>query len=224
MSPIPDVVRRALDVVVAVGALTVLAPVLAAAALAVRVTMGPGVIHRQTRLGVGGRHFELLKLRTMKHAAAGHDGPEHDAERLTGVGRWLRSTSIDELPSLVNVLRGEIGLVGPRPLPVHYWERFRGAEFERFLVRPGLTGLAQVNGRNELGWADRLRTDVEYVRTRSLRGDLGIIARTVPLVLRRTGISERGGATMTALPADRDPADPGYVASGPAGGGTPPSA
>ena len=211
MSVLADAVRRPVGLVLGVGALIVLSPVLAAAALMIRVTSGPGVLHRQRRLGLGGRHFELLKLRTMRHAAPGRDGPEHDSERITALGAWLRSTSIDELPSLVNVVRGDIGLVGPRPLPVHYWERFRGREYERFLVRPGLTGLAQVNGRNRLGWPGRLRADVEYVHARSLAGDVGIIARTVPLVLRRHGISEPGGVTMTALPADRPSDDPGYV-------------
>ncbi len=204
---------------VASVALLVLSPVLGAAALGVRLTMGSGVVYRQVRLGLGGRHFELLKLRTMKHATPGREAPEFDSERLTHFGNWLRSTSIDELPSLLNVLRGDIGLVGPRPLPVQYWERFRGAEYERFLVRPGVTGLAQVSGRNELEWDRRLQSDVAYVRSRSLRGDLAIICRTVPIVLRRSGISAPGVVTMSALPADRDPDDPGYV-----GGATPPSA
>ncbi len=149
----------------------------------------------------------LLKFRTMRDPEPGREDPEFDAERITRVGTWLRSTSIDELPSLVNLVRGDIGLVGPRPLPVHYWERFRGPEYERFLVRPGITGLAQVNGRNQLDWDARLATDVDYVRTRTLAGDVAIIARTVPQVLSRSGIDEGEGVTMTALPADRpDPA------------------
>ena len=211
MSGWGDSVRRPAELVLGAAALVVVSPVLAVSALVVRVTSGPGVLHRQRRLGRGGRHFELLKLRTMRHADPGREGPEHDSERITAVGAWLRSTSIDELPSLLNVVRGDIGLVGPRPLPVHYWERFRGREYERFLVRPGLTGLAQVNGRNELGWPERLRADVEYVRSRSVRGDVGIVIRTVPLVVRRHGISEPGGVTMTALPADRPIDDAGYV-------------
>ena len=211
MIGVAGVLRRAGDVVVAVTALVLLSPVVLAAAVGVRVTMGRGVVYRQTRLGLGGRPFELLKLRTMREPSPGREGPEHDAERMTRFGSWLRSTSIDELPSLVNILRGDLALVGPRPLPTGYWERFRGSEYERFLVRPGLTGLAQVNGRNALGWPERLRSDVEYVRTRSLRGDVAILCRTVPVVLGRGGVAEPGGVTMTALPADRDPTDPGYA-------------
>ena len=211
MTRIADAVRRAVDVVAAIAGLVLLSPVLAGAAIAVRINLGPGVIHSQIRLGRGGRPIRLLKFRTMRHAAPGRDHPEFDAERLTRVGSWLRSSSIDELPSLVNMARGDISLVGPRPLPQHYWERFRGAEFERFLVRPGLSGLAQVQGRNELPWDDRLRADVRYVRTRSLRGDALIVARTLPMLLGRVGITEPGGVTMTPLPASRVADDPGYV-------------
>jgi lipopolysaccharide/colanic/teichoic acid biosynthesis glycosyltransferase len=137
-----DGIRRILDVVAAAGGLIVLSPVLIGAALATRVTAGRGVVYRQRRLGRGGRPFELLKFRSMRHPKPGREDPEFDAERLTSVGRWLRATSVDELPSLWNLLRGEITLVGPRPLPVHYWDRFVGDEYERFEVRPGITGLA----------------------------------------------------------------------------------
>lgn len=205
-----DAVRRVVDLAAAVGGLVVLAPVLALAAVAVRVDLGPGVLHRQTRIGLGGRPFELYKFRTMHRPRPGRDDPRYDDERITRFGAWLRSTSIDELPSLVNLLRGDISLVGPRPLPVQYWERFRGAEYERFLVRPGLSGLAQIAGRNAVPWPERLRADVHYVRTRSLGGDLRIVAVTVPLLVRRVGISEPGGPTMSPLPADRPP-DGSYV-------------
>jgi lipopolysaccharide/colanic/teichoic acid biosynthesis glycosyltransferase len=198
-----DALRRCVDVVAAVGGLVVLSPVLLAAALAIRVGMGSGVIFRQRRLGRGGRPFRLLKLRTMRHPERGREGPEHDAERLGRLGQWLRTTSIDELPSLVNLLRGDITLVGPRPLPVHYWDRFRRGEYRRFEVRPGITGLAQVSGRNTLGWDDRLALDVRYVEERSLVNDLRILGRTVSVVLSRHGVDQEAGVTMHELPADR---------------------
>lgn len=198
-----DWVRRVVDVVVASIGLVVLSPVIAASALAIRLTAGRGVIYRQRRLGLAGHPFELLKFRSMRHPRAGREHPDFDAERRTPVGTWLRATSLDELPSLVNLLRGEITLVGPRPLPVHYWGRFVGDEYERFRVPPGITGLAQVSGRNELDWPERLAIDVEYVRTRTLRGDLRILARTVPAVLGRDGVDNAAGVTMHELPADR---------------------
>lgn len=195
--------RRTLDLVVAVVALSVLAPVVALVAVVVRVTLGSPVLFRQQRLGRGGHPFTMYKFRTMRHPSPGREAPEFDAERLTVIGRWLRATSIDELPSLWNLLRGDIALVGPRPLPVPYWSRFRGDEYERFLVRPGITGLAQVSGRNLVDWPERLALDVRYVRERSLLGDLRLLARTVRVVLRRDGINAEGAVTMHELPVDR---------------------
>ena len=203
MTTVADRVRRTVDVVAAAAGLIVLAPVLLAVAAAVRLSMGAGVIFRQRRLGRAGRPFALLKFRTMHHPEPGREGPEHDAERLGRLGRWLRSTSLDELPSLWNLLRGDITLVGPRPLPLHYWDRFRGEEYRRFEVRPGITGLAQVSGRNTLDWPDRLALDARYVRERSLLGDLRILARTVAVVARREGVDHDNGVTMHELPADR---------------------
>jgi lipopolysaccharide/colanic/teichoic acid biosynthesis glycosyltransferase len=173
------------------------------AAIATRVSAGPGVIYRQRRLGLAGRPFELLKFRSMKNPKPGREGPEFDNERLTRVGQWMRTTSIDELPSLFNLLRGEITLVGPRPLPVHYWDRFVGDEYKRFEVRPGITGLAQVSGRNGIDWPERLALDVQYVRTRSLAGDVRILIDTIPAVLGQSGIDQADGVTMHELPADR---------------------
>lgn len=198
-----NAIRRLLDIAVGGGALIVLSPLLASAAVVTALTAGRPVIYRQRRLGRGGHPFMLFKFRTMRDPAPGREGPEHDAARITSVGKRLRATSIDELPSLLNLVRGEIALVGPRPLPVHYWDRFRGDEYERFRVRPGITGLAQIRGRNQLEWSDRLTSDVEYVRSQTLRGDLEIIARTVPMVLRRAGIDEAEGTTMTELPPER---------------------
>ena len=198
-----DRLRRAVDVLAAGVGLVVLAPVFVAVAAMVRLSMGPGVIFRQRRLGLAGRPFSLLKFRTMRHAEPGREGPEHDAERLGRLGRWLRATSLDELPSLWNLLRGDITLVGPRPLPTHYWDRFRGEEYRRFEVRPGITGLAQVSGRNTLDWPERLALDVQYVQERSLLGDLRILARTVAVVAGREGVDHGTGVTMHELPADR---------------------
>jgi lipopolysaccharide/colanic/teichoic acid biosynthesis glycosyltransferase len=198
-----DAARRAVDLAVAVVGLVVAAPVLVLAAGAIRLALGPGALYRAERLGRGGHPFTLLKFRTMRHPDPGQEGPEFDQLRLGRLGRWLRATSLDELPSLVNLLRGDITLVGPRPLPVQYWDRFRGDEYRRFDVRPGITGLAQVSGRNTVDWDSRLALDVEYVARRSLRGDVAILARTVPAVLRREGVDHAPGVTMHELPPDR---------------------
>jgi lipopolysaccharide/colanic/teichoic acid biosynthesis glycosyltransferase len=200
---VPDRIRRSVDVIVAGVGLVVVTPLLIGVAVATRLSAGRGVVYRQRRLGLAGHPFELLKFRSMRHPAPGRDGPECDNERLTRVGRWIRATSLDELPSLWNLLRGEITLVGPRPLPVHYWDRFVGDQYERFEVRPGITGLAQVNGRNAIDWPERLALDVEYVRTRSLRGDVRIVLATIPAVLSRSGVDHADGVTMHELPAGR---------------------
>jgi len=203
MSGPGELVRRAVDVtVVLIGAVFVI-PIATAAALALRIRVGPGVIYRQRRLGLGGHPFDMLKFRTMRHPKPGREAPEFDNERLTRTGQWLRAKSIDELPSLWNLLRGDIGLVGPRPLPVHYFSRFRGDEYRRFEVRPGITGLAQIAGRNTVDWAERLALDVDYVRSRSLLGDARILFGTVPAVLSGSGVDQAEGVTMTELPADR---------------------
>ncbi len=200
-----DLLRRAFDITVATLGLVVLAPVLAASVVVVRVSMGRDVLFRQERLGLAGRPFMLLKLRTMKHPVPGREAPEFDGERMTTLGAMLRSSSIDELPSLWNLWRGDITLVGPRPLPKHYWHRYRGDEYRRFEVKPGITGLAQVSGRNLVDWPERLALDVRYVEQRSLIGDLRILVRTVPTVLSGSGVSHGRGVTMHALPEDRPP-------------------
>ena len=198
-----EIVRRAADLSVAVVGLIVASPVMLAVAVAIRLRMGRGVLFRQRRLGHAGQPFAVLKFRTMLHPAPGRSNPEFDGERLTRLGQFLRGTSLDELPSLVNLLRGDVTLVGPRPLPVHYWDRFRGEEYVRFEVKPGITGLAQVSGRNALDWPERLALDVQYVLERTLVGDLRILVRTVPAVLGRGGVDHAAGVTMHELPADR---------------------
>jgi lipopolysaccharide/colanic/teichoic acid biosynthesis glycosyltransferase len=189
-------VMRTFDVVASAAALVVLSPVLAVVALVVRVTMGRPVFFTDQRAGRRGQPFRLVKFRTMRAPRADEQGYAHDAVRLTPVGRFLRSTSLDELPTLWNVLRGDMAIVGPRPLPVQYLPRYSAEHNRRHEVRPGITGWAQVNGRNALSWDDRLDLDVWYVDHRSVRLDARIIVRTVTTVVRREGISHAGHATM----------------------------
>lgn len=198
-----NVVRRTVAITIGWVGLVVLSPLLALIALTIRVRMGSPVLFRQLRHGRGGREFELFKFRTMKPPVPGREGPEFDNERITRLGQFLRRTSLDELPAFVNLLKGDITLVGPRPLPVIYWDRYLDHEYRRFEVKPGFTGLAQIGGRNRLGWDERLALDVEYVERRSLWLDLKIIVRTIPVVLGRQGVDQEGGVTMTALPEGR---------------------
>jgi lipopolysaccharide/colanic/teichoic acid biosynthesis glycosyltransferase len=184
----------------AVPVLVLASPVILGLALLIRLRMGSPVLFRQGRAGRGGRVFELVKFRTMRPAAPGDDGPESDGDRLTPFGRALRSTSLDELPTLLNVVRGDMSLVGPRPLPVRYLPRYSPDHARRHDVRPGITGWAQVNGRNALSWDDQLDMDVWYVDKKSVRLDARIIVGTVTSVLRRDGISHEGHATRPEFP------------------------
>lgn len=189
--------KRAIDVVVAAAGLVVLSPVLAVLAVLVRVRLGSPVLFRQERAGLHGQAFTLAKLRTMTDERGPDGALRPDAERLTPFGAFLRSTSLDELPELVHVLRGEMSLVGPRPLPTAYLERYSPRQARRHEVRPGITGWAQVNGRNAAGWPERLEMDVWYVEHRSLLLDLRILWRTLRVVVAREGVAEDGQATMT---------------------------
>jgi sugar transferase EpsL len=188
--------KRALDVVVAAAGLLLLSPVLAATALAVRLGIGSPVFFRQTRPGLNGQPFALLKFRTMRDADDAEGNLLPDAARLTRLGAFLRSTSLDELPELWNVLRGEMSLVGPRPLLMEYLPLYTPEQARRHEVRPGITGWAQVNGRNALRWEDKFRLDVWYVDHRSLWFDIRILVLTLKKVLVREGISQQGQATM----------------------------
>lgn len=185
--------KRLIDVIGAAVLLVATAPLLLSAMLAVRCTMGAPVLFRQARVGRGARIFMLRKLRTMR------TGGGSDAERLTAIGRALRATSIDELPQLWNVLRGDMSLVGPRPLLPEYLGRYSAVQARRHEVRPGITGLAQVSGRNALPWAERLALDVRYVDERSLALDAAILVRTVGCLFARRGISAVGHVTMPAF-------------------------
>ena len=190
-----DRAKRAFDVVLAVPLLVLTLPVAATTALAIRSRLGSPVLFKQTRPGLHGEPFEMVKFRTMVDIDPAL-GPADDASRMTPLGRWLRATSIDELPTLWNVVRGDLSLVGPRPLLMRYLERYSPEQARRHEVRPGLTGLAQVSGRNALSWEDRFRLDVEYVDHHTLAGDLRILLATVASVLRRDGISAAGQTTM----------------------------
>jgi sugar transferase EpsL len=204
------VTKRALDVVLAGAGLVLLSPVLAVVAILVRFRLGSPVTFRQERAGLGGRPFILCKFRTMTDARDATGALLPDAERLPPFGTALRALSLDELPELWNVLRGDMSLVGPRPLPTAYLPRYTAEERRRHEVRPGLTGWAQINGRNALAWDDRLAMDVWYVDHRSLWLDLRILARTVQKVVSRSGIAAEGEATMGELRPDRpvSPTDP----------------
>ncbi len=187
-----DPIKRVFDVVLATVLLVLTLPLMAAVAVAVAVGLGRPVLFRQCRIGLDDRPFELVKFRTMR---APHGTLTSDADRITPLGSWLRATSLDELPTLWNVVRGDMSLVGPRPLLPEYLGRYSPTQARRHEVRPGVTGLAQVRGRNGLDWDDKLALDVEYVTHRSFRLDVSILAATVRTVLRREGISAAGSAT-----------------------------
>jgi lipopolysaccharide/colanic/teichoic acid biosynthesis glycosyltransferase len=182
--------KRAFDLALALPLLAAGALPMLAIALLLRVVDGKPVLFRQTRPGRDGRPFTLLKFRTMRH------GAEPDELRLTALGRLLRAASLDELPQLWNVVRGEMSLVGPRPLLPQYLERYSARQRRRHEVPPGITGLAQVEGRNALSWEERLELDVRYVEQRNLALDARLVARTVLAVLARRGVSADGHATM----------------------------
>ncbi len=181
---------------VALAALLLLWPVLAAVAVLIRKSMGAPVLFRQVRPGYRENPICVLKFRTMREAVGADGRPLPDGERLTAVGRFVRQTSLDELPQLWNVLRGDMSLVGPRPLFMHYLDRYTPEQRRRHEVAPGMTGWAQVNGRNALSWEDRFVLDVWYVDNWSLRLDLRILLLTVARVLRREGINQPGQATV----------------------------
>lgn len=187
--------RRILDLVLSVPVFVASLPLQAAVALAVRIRLGRPVLFIQERPGRDAVPFKLLKFRTMLTPEQ-TGGRLADSDRLTPFGRWLRQTSLDELPSLWNVIKGDMSLVGPRPLLMHYLPHYSPEQARRHIVRPGLTGLAQISGRNEVSWSERLALDVEYVDTRSLRLDVLILARSILPVFLQRGISAMGEATM----------------------------
>ncbi len=188
--------KRLFDITLSGAALLALLPVVAATALLVRRNFGRPVLFRQERPGLGGAPFNLVKFRTMTNAASADGTVKPDAERLTPFGKKLRATSLDELPELWNILKGEMSFVGPRPLLTAYLPLYDARQARRHEVRPGLTGWAQINGRNTLNWEDRFEHDIWYVENRTLWLDIKIIFRTFAAVLRREGISAAQEATM----------------------------
>lgn len=193
---LPLLAKKAFDRAVALGVMAATLPVMGAAALAVRVTMGSPVLFKQTRPGKHGKPFDILKMRTMSNARDASGKLLPDEARSTAVGRFLRATSIDELPQLVNVLRGELSLVGPRPLLMEYLPLYSAQQARRHEVLPGITGWAQISGRNALTWEQKFTHDVWYVDHWSPLLDLRILARTALSVLKREGISSEGHVTM----------------------------
>lgn len=188
--------KRLIDIIAALVLLLLLSPIIAIVAIGVWRDVGAPVLFRQVRPGLRQRPFTVYKFRTMRGAHAGEPSADSDQHRLTRFGRWLRSTSLDELPELWNVLRGDMSLVGPRPLLMRYLPLYSAEQMRRHDVKPGLTGWAQVNGRNALDWDDKFRLDVWYVDHRSLALDLKILLRTAAAVFGRAGISHENSATM----------------------------
>lgn len=203
-----DAVKRFLDVTLSIVALVVLSPLLAAVAIAVLITLGRPVLFTQMRPGLGGRLFRLYKFRTMRTGVAPTDAVtavSSDADRLTRFGTWLRSTSIDELPSLLNIVRGDMSIVGPRPLLPEYLDLYTPEQAKRHDVKPGLTGWAQVNGRNAASWEDRLAMDAWYAQNRSLALDFRIVLMSVGAVLSKRGVSAPGEATVKPFSGTAEP-------------------
>lgn len=190
------VVKRAIDIVCSGLGLIVLSPILLITAILIRIKLGSPIFFTQDRLGKDGKVFKMIKFRTMLDAVDKWGEPLPDEERMTSFGQLLRSTSIDELPELINVFKGDMSLVGPRPLLVEYKELYSPEQFRRHEVRPGITGWAQVNGRNTLGWSERFKLDVEYVDNYNLFMDVKILFMTVLKVVKRDGISQEGHVTM----------------------------
>lgn len=189
--------KRLIDITASGAALVVLSPVLAVTAYKVKKNLGSPVLFKQTRPGLNGKPFEMIKFRTMKDATDKDGNPLPDSERLTPFGQKLRSTSLDELPELWNVLKGDMSLVGPRPLLMEYLPLYNEEQARRHNVRPGVTGYAQVNGRNAISWDEKFKLDTWYVDNQSLWLDMKILAKTVKQVLIKDGISAAGEATMS---------------------------
>lgn len=187
--------KRILDLLISLAAFMLLSPVMIFIAVLLRFSSGRGVFFFQYRPGFRGRPFKLCKFRTMNDRKDERGRLLEDSERLTPLGRWLRSTSLDELPELFNVLKGEMSIVGPRPLLMEYLDLYTPEQMSRHDVKPGITGWAQVNGRNAIPWGNRLKLDLWYVNHQSLRLDMQIIALTVYKVLRREGINYPGCPT-----------------------------
>lgn len=192
-------IKRFLDIVIAAIALVLLSPIMAVVAVLVRVNLGSPILFRQIRPGSGAKPFRMVKFRTMKDSKDASGNLLSDAERLTRFGKFLRAASLDELPELWNVLKGDMSLVGPRPLLMDYVPLYSPEQYRRHEMRPGITGWAQVNGRNALDWPTRFALDVWYIDNWSLWLDFKILLMTVQKVILRQGISAEGEATMSSF-------------------------
>lgn len=199
--------KRLLDIVIASSALVLLSPVYAFVAYKVRKNLGSPVLFRQVRPGLKGKPFEMIKFRSMKDAVDAQGNPLPDNERLTPFGQMLRSSSLDEMPELWNVIKGEMSIVGPRPLLMEYLPLYNEQQAKRHNVRPGITGYAQVNGRNAISWEKKFELDTWYVENRSLWLDFKIMLKTVQKVLSKDDISAEGEATMSKFMGTSDPKD-----------------
>ena len=190
-------VKRILDFIFSLLLILVLSPLFAVVAILVRMELGSPVIYRQDRPGKQEKIFSLCKFRSMSDGRDENGSLLPDAERMTKFGLWLRRTSFDELPELVNIIKGDMSFIGPRPLLIQYLDRYNEFQKQRHEVRPGLTGLAQINGRNDIGWKERFEYDVDYVQNVRFSLDVKIFFATIGTVLKREGISEQGEATMS---------------------------
>ena len=199
--------KRLLDIVIASSALVLLSPVYALVAYKVKKNLGSPVLFRQLRPGLYGKPFEMVKFRTMKDALDLDGNPLPDSERLTAFGKMLRSTSLDEMPELWNVIKGEMSIVGPRPLLMEYLPLYNEQQAKRHNVRPGITGYAQVNGRNAISWEKKFELDTWYVENRSLWLDFKIMLKTVQKVLSKDDISAEGEATISKFTGTSEPKD-----------------
>ena len=197
--PYEAVFKRPADLAAGMAALILLGPVMAVTALLVRILLGSPVIFKQARPGLNGRLFMLYKFRTMTDRRDRDGKLLADSMRITGFGKLLRATSLDELPELVNIIRGDMSLVGPRPLLPEYLERYSPGQRHRHDVRPGLTGLAQVNGRNSISWEEKFDWDLQYVRKITFTGDVRIILKTLASVLKREGVTPDAAQTVEAF-------------------------
>jgi lipopolysaccharide/colanic/teichoic acid biosynthesis glycosyltransferase len=189
-------IKRSIDILASSIGLLLLSPILVIVAILVRIKLGSPIFFTQERVGKDGKIFKIIKFRTMLEVADKWGEPLSDKERLTSFGKLLRSTSLDEFPELINVLKGDMSLVGPRPLLVEYIDLYSKEQFRRHEVRPGITGLAQVNGRNTLAWNERFKMDIKYVDNHNLAFDIKILFFTIFKVLKRCGISKDGHVTM----------------------------
>lgn len=190
------VIKRVFDIVAALGGLVVFSPVFLVCAILIRTKLGSPIFFKQTRIGKDNKEFKMMKFRTMKNAVDKNGNPLPDEERMTKLGSTLRSLSLDELPELINILKGDMSLIGPRPLLVQYLPLYSKEQLRRHDVLPGLTGWAQINGRNAISWSKKFKLDVEYVDNFNLKMDAKIFFLTFYKVFKRDGISSEGQATI----------------------------